>query len=260
MVNTARELVDSGMGRGMRLAFLLPAMAFAMMSAAADEPVTAWAESTISVDAAAFRIAVAPKALRCSPDWCTGGTNVPGAAYSLLAVTAPDTPQAATSSVPVSAASAEGDVTYGASGYVRFIMKAEVGGTPVGDTLTSDVSFGASGTATATTFADSRTNSLQEVLDASGAADLAYSALWADNAAAVTLSAVKLAGQGGAAASTNELFTAAGPLAEGVAPLRGGAKGWWKLLCQVTDGTGGVLLEYLTDEFRRRGGITVNFR
>ena len=247
--------------RGQLLVSLLAMMAHAMMSVVAEAPVTAWAADTIAVDAATFRMAVAPKMLRCSPDWCTGGTNVSGATYTLMAVTAPDTPQAATSSVPVSASSAEGDVPYGgASGYVRFIMKADVSGTPVGETLVSDVSFGASATAAAATCADSRTNSLQEAIYASGIVDLTYSSLWADNAAAVTLRAVKLSGRGGTAMATNEFFTASGVDAEGLARLNASGKGWWRLLCQVMDGTDGVLLEYLTDEFYRRGGIMLNFR
>ena len=242
------------------LVSLLAMMAHAMMSVVAEAPVTAWAADSIAVDAATFRMAVAPKMLRCSPDWCTGGTNVSGATYTLLAITAPDTPQAATSSVPVSASSAEGDVAYGASGYVRFIMKAEVSGTPVGETLVSDVSFGSAATAAAATFADSRTNSLQEAIYASGIVDLTYSSLWADNAAAVTLRAMKLSGRGGTATATNEFFAASGVDAEGLARLNASGKGWWRLFCQVMDGTDGVLLEYLTDEFYRRGGITLNFR
>ena len=249
-------------GRRTPLGSLLIAMtlAHAVMSAAAEAPVTAWAADTIAVDVATFRMAVAPKMLRCSPDWCTGGTNVSGATYSLLAVTAPDTPQAATSSVPVSVASAEGDVSYSSSGYVRFIMKAEVAGATVGETLVSDVSFGVAGAANAATCADSRTNALQEAIYASGAVDLTYSTRWADNATAVTLSAVKLTGRGGTAIATNELFTASGMDAEGLACLNGGGKGWWRLLCQVMNDTDGVLLEYQTSEFYRRGGITMNFR
>ena len=248
------------MGRRVLLGSLLIAMAHAMVAATVEAPVTAWAADTIAVDAAAFRMAVAPKMLRCSPDWCTGGTNVPGATYSLLAVTAPDTTQAATSSVPVSAASVEGDVPYSASGYVRFIMKAEVAGETIGETLVGDVSFGTTETASATTCADSRTNSLQEAIYASGAVDLTYSTRWADNAAAVTLRAVRLSGRGGAATVTNELFTASGVDVEGLSVLNGGGKGWWRLLCQVMNDTDGVLLEYQTGEFYRRGGIMVNFR
>lgn len=242
------------------LSGLLAMVAPVTMVAATDTSVTAWADDTIAVDAAAFRIAVAPTVLRCSPDWCTGGTNVSGATYSLLAVTAPDTPQAATSSVPVSVASVEGDVTYGGSGYVRFIMNASVAGEPIGDTLVSDVSFGVSGIAAAEISADSRTNSLQEVLDADGSANLSYSALWAPNAAGVTIGEVKLSGRGGVATVTNTIFTTAGVDAEGWAPLKRGSKGWRRLLYQIKDGSDDVLLEYLTDEFFRRGGIMVNFR
>ena len=248
--------------RGQLLVSLLAMMAHAMMSVVAEAPVTAWAADTIAVDAATFRMAVAPKMLRCSPVWCTGGTNVSGATYTLLAVTAPDTPQAATSSVPVSVASAEGDVTYGGSGYgcVRFIMNASVAGEPIGDTLVSDVSFGISAIAATEISADSRTNSLQEVLDADGSANLSYSALWAPNAAGVTIGEVKLSGRGGVATVTNTIFTTAGVDAEGWAPLKRGSKGWRRLLYQIKDGSDDVLLEYLTDEFFRRGGIMVNFR
>ncbi len=60
--------------------------------------------------------------------------------------------------------------------------------------------------------------------------------------------------------ATNELFTTSGMDAEGLACLNGGGKGWWRLLCQVMNDTDGVLLEYQTSEFYRRGGITMNFR
>ena len=85
---------------------------------------------------------MSPCTLRCSPDWCTGGTNVTGASYSLSVVTGPDTANAVTTAVSVAEATQEDDVSYTGSGYVRFILKAEAEGAVVGSTLVQDVSFG----------------------------------------------------------------------------------------------------------------------
>lgn len=107
--------------------------------------VTSWADDAIAVyaDVGEFHVAAASDSvsLRCSPDWCTG-TNVMGATYTLRAVTDPDTANAVTSTVPTLVSSGEGDVPYSGSGYVRFLLSAEVGGEPVGETLAGDVSFG----------------------------------------------------------------------------------------------------------------------
>ncbi len=228
--------------------------ALAAASAIADEPVTAWANEVTAVDACDFRAALDTATLRCSPKWCT---DAEGAEYSLSVVTDPDTANAATSSVPVSAATVEGDVAYVGSGYVRFILKASVGGVETGGALVQDVSFGVKSAAGAAIVADSRAASLQEALDANGVANVVYSSEWAEGAAAVSVSEIKISKNGGA--STNLVFSASA-VADGTAPVGGFDIGWHRLLYRAVDGGGETLLEYLTDEFRVRGGMTLIFK
>ena len=232
-------------------ALLSVAGAIAATSAVADEPVTAWADDVTVVDACDFRAALGTVSLRCSPKWCT---DAEGAEYSLSVVTDPGSANAVTSSVPVSAATVEGDVAYAGRGYVRFILKASVEGAEVGEALVQDVSFGLASAPGAAIVADSRAASLQEAMNASGTANVVYSTDWADGAAAVSVSEVILAERGGAATATNSLFSAQAD-AEGTAPVYGLAAGWHRLLFRAVDGDGETLLEYLTDEFRVKGGV-----
>ena len=88
---------------------------------------------------------------------------------------------------------------------------------------------------------------------------LSYDTAWAATATAVTLKAIRLSGQGGTAVSTNDMFSAAAA-ASGSTMMCGVSKGWWRLLCQETDASGGVLLEYATAEFHRKGGMTIGFK
>lgn len=223
--------------------------AIAAASAVADEPVTAWADDVTVVDACDFRAALGTVTLRCSPKWCT---DADGAEYSLSVVTDPGTANAATSSVPVSAATVEGDVPYAGSGYVRFILKASVGGVETGDALVQDVSFGVKSAAGAAIVADSRAASLQEAIDASGVANVVYSSEWAEGAAAVSVSEITISKDGGAA--TNLVFSAP-VVADGTEPVGGFDIGWHRLLYRAVGGGGETLLEYLTDEFRVKGGM-----
>ena len=220
-------------------------------NAIADEPVTAWADEVTAVDACNFRAALGTASLRCSPKWCT---DAEGAEYSLSVVTDPDTANAVTSSVPVSATTVEGNAAYAGSGYVRFILKASVGGTETGDVLVQDVSFGVASEQSAAIVADSRAESLQEAIRADGVANVVYSSDWADGAAAVSVSEIKLAGRDGAATATNSVITAAA-VADGTAPVGGLDIGWHRLLYRAVDGDGETLLEYLTDAFKVRGGF-----
>ncbi len=237
--------------RGAIVAALTVMGAIAATSAIADDPVTAWADATTAVDACDFRAALGTATLRCSPKWCT---DTEGAEYSLSVVTDPDTANAATSSVPVSAATVEGDVAYVGSGYVRFILKASVGGVETGDTLVQDVSFGLASAPGAAIVADSRVASLQEAINASGAANVVYSSDWAEGAAAVSVAEIALAGRGGEAIATNSVLSASA-VADGFVPVGGLDAGWHQLLYRAVDGNGETLLEYLTDEFSVKGGI-----
>ena len=233
----------------------------AAMSALADDvgSVTSWADDAIAVyaDVGEFRIAAEPDSvsLRCSPDWCTG-TNVMGATYTLKAVTYPDTANAATSTVPALVSSAECDVPYSGSGYVRFLLSAEVGGEPVGKTLASDVSFGVKSSLSSAVAYDNRESSLQEVVKGGGAVNLEYDTFWAEGTASVEIYKVMLAGKGGAPTVTNSVFSDTAE-ASGAAPLGGLDVGWWRLLCRLKGASGETLLECATGDFRKPGGMVV---
>ena len=142
---------------------------------------------------------------------------------------------------------------------VRLTHEVRASGGAVVSTLTSDIAFAYQSEGDTTFMADSRTNSLQEVVDAGAPVNLTYSTAWATNAAAVSIKAVQLSGFGGVPVATNEMFSAAAD-AEGVAAMRGPGRGWWQLLCRITDGSGDTLLEYLTDEFGMKGGFTLTVR
>ena len=131
-------------------------------------------------------------------------------------------------------------------------------GTPVDEPLSAKVSFGIQSATPAVTAADTQADSLQKAVDA-GNVRLSYDTAWGTNAAAVTLKAVRLSGTGGNAVATNGIFSAAAT-ASGSAVMRGVGKGWWRLLCHVTDASGDVLLEYSTAEFCRKGGIIISFK
>ena len=219
----------------------------------ADEPVMAWADDVVSVDSSGFRTAVGTATLRCSPKWLSGED---GASYSLSVVADPDAANAATSSVPVSAATVEGDVTYAGSGYVRFILKASVDGVEVGDPLVQDVSFGVKSDSCASIAADSRASSLQERVLADNGAYVAYSTEWAEGSASVAVSVIGLSGKGGDATGTNTVFSTSSA-AEDYAAVLGLDPGWCRLLFRAVDSAGSTLLEYVTDEFRVRGGMVL---
>ena len=236
----------------------IAAMAFAQTR---GESVTAWADGAILVDTiqSGFRIATGTVALWCSPDWCTGGTNVTGATYSLRAVSDPDTANAVTSSVSALDYSSACEVSYSGSGYTRFLLSAEAGGVPVGETLVRDVSFGVmSGLSSAVAY-DNRASSLQEAVKAGGAVNLEYDTFWAEDSASLSIGAVALSGKGGDATATNALFNASAE-ASGTTAMRGLGRGSWRLLCQLKDESGETLLEYLTDEFRVPGGFIMSVR
>lgn len=234
------------------------ALAGASCAVFADDPVTASAEDTITVDVRTGECrAVGQAVIGYSPSW--GGVTNAGAYVVLQKVVG-----GVTNTVGTFAADAEASYSYtpgsGDSSFVKFIHRVySSSGVEIGEPLVSDVAFGVRSEEGSSFMADSRTNSLQEAVAAGDPANLAYSTAWAANAAAVSVKAVRLSGQGGAAVETNALFSAVAD-AEGETALRGVGRGWWRLICQLADGSGGVLLEYLTDEFKVKGGFTLTVR
>jgi len=223
------------------------------MAANADDAVTAWADDVAQVDSTEFRTVVGTAAVRCSPKWLSSEA---GASYSLSVVTNPGTTSEATSTVGA-ASTTEDDVDYAGSGYVRFVLKVSVDGVEVGETLVQDVSFGVVSDSCAPIAADSRAASLQERIRTAGAADVAYSTEWASGTESVSVSVIGLSGKGGDATGTNMVFSTSSA-AEDYAAVRGLDPGWWKLLYRAVDSSGATVLEYVTDEFRARGGLVLS--
>ena len=220
-----------------------------------------WAGDTIVVDAGRveFHVAVGAVTLRCSPDWCTGGTNVAGAVYTLEAVENPGAANATTSTVPVLVNSGECDVPYSGSGCVRFLLKAAVEGAPVGTAIERDVSFGVKSSPLAAIGYDNRSGALQELAGSGVPVNLAYDTSWAEGAAALEICALKLSGSGADAMATNAVLSVTAD-ADGTAAMRGVGRGWWRLLCRISGESGEPLLEYLTDEFKMPSGFILNIR
>ena len=196
-----------------------------------------------------------------SPKW--GGVTNAGSYVVLQAVLGAATSSPVTNDVSTFAADVESSYSYtpgDGTNFVRFIHRVySSGGVEIGEPLASDVVFGASASQAEGVFADCRTNSLRLVVGETGAASLVYSTRWATNAASVSISAVKLSGQGGAATATNAMHVFSAD-ADGVAPMRGVGLGWWRLLCRLKGESGETLLEYLTDEFRMKDGLLFTVR
>ena len=220
----------------------------------ADAPVTAWAADAIAVDAAeGLHVAVGSATLRCSPDWCTGGTNVAGAVAVLKAVSDPGTAQAATSAVPLSVSTGEFDVPYSGNGYLRFILSAEKDGAAIGSKVLGDVSFGIKSAFTASAAYDGRTNALQEIASAWGATTLRYDLKWGENATTATFSriCVRHAKNGNLIdVTTNRLNSVDSP-AVGEVPHSMWRLPWgeYRLLLQEYAADGSLAMEHLSPEY-----------
>ena len=218
--------------------------------------VTAEAETAIAVDVRTEVCrAVGQADIGYSPKWC-GVTNA-GAYVVLQKVVG-----GVTNTVATLDADAEDEYRYTFSGeaspFIRFIHRVySSGGVEIGEPLVREIAFGCRSAEGAAFAADSRTNSLQEVASARAPVNLAYSTAWAANAESVSIKAVILSDRGGAPVATNAMFSAAAD-AEGVTQMRGVGRGWWRLLCEVSDGSGDVLLEYLTEEFKMSGGFLMS--
>lgn len=245
-------------GRGLLTAVLSCSVAALGTVAMADAETASATAAKIAVNTCGGEIrAVAPKDIEYSPLW--GGVTNEGAYVVIEKVEHAGMFNAVTSTVATCAADAESAYSFspGAedSPCVRFVHRVyDGGGTEIGTPLVRDVSFGVSSAPGEAAFVDSRTNSLQEVVAAGRVDNLAYSTAWATNAASVTISAVMLSGKGGTPVSTNSFFSAVAD-AEGVTSMRGVGMGVMRLLYTAEDASGEPLLEYLTDEFEKKGGF-----
>ena len=141
----------------------------------------------------------------------------------------------------------------------RLLLWTMRNGVAVGEPLSAFVSFGFRSAAESATVADTRTNSLALVVGSGAPVGLTYSTEWVEDASAIEVCSVRLSGREGTPLATNMMFSAAAD-AEGVTPMRGVGRGWWRLLCRLTDSSGGILDEYLTGEFQRKGGFVLDVR
>lgn len=233
--------------------------AFAAFFAVQDAvAVTAQAETAIAVDVRADVCrAVGEAGIGYSPKW--GGVTNAGAYVVLQKVVG-----GVTNTVATFAADAESSYAYGQGEndpcFVKLIHRVySLEGVEIGEPLVCELSFGRKSAAGQPFGADSRADALQEAVSARDPVSLAYSTAWAGNAASVSIKAVKLSGMGGEPVGTNCMFSAAAD-AEGVTPMHGVGRGWWRLLCEVSDGQGDVLLSYLTGEFEKKGGFLMILR
>lgn len=229
--------------------------------AAAAETASATADTPIAVDTReGEQRAVSPKDIEYSPDW--GGVSAEGAYVVLEKVEHAGTHNAVTSVVTTCDADTEGAYSYSVGNgepCVRLIHRVySSGGVEIGSPLVRDVAFGVPSSPGTAAFADCRAESLRETVASGATANLTYDTAWATNAAAVTISAVKLTGQDGAETATNTMFAVAAD-ATGVTRLSGLSAGWWRLLCRIDDSGGDSLIEYTAGDFKIKGGFIISF-
>lgn len=174
-------------GGGFAIILAVAGAVFACSRLTAGE-VTCWADDTVAVDASApFKLVSGSIDIKYDTDWCTV-TNVAGAVPVIKAVSAPDTENAVTTAVAI--ADLASPVAYDGSGYMRFILCAELNGEKVGETLVSDISFGTKSAFSAAAAFDGRTNALQEVINAKATTSLRYDLLWGNVASNAEISLV----------------------------------------------------------------------
>ena len=234
-----------------------------MASAAYADSATATADATFAANTRSGTIrAISPCAVEYSPSW--GGVTNEGAYVVIEKVEHAGMFNAVTSTVITCAADAESAYSFspGAedSPCVRFIHRVyDGGGTEIGTPLERDVSFGVVSLPSSAVCADCRTNSLQLAASEKLPISLAYSTDWTTNVASVAIGAISLSGKGGEATATNTVFSAAAD-AEGSTPLGNVGIGWRRLLYRLADSSGNTLLEYLTDEFKVKGGFVLIYK
>jgi hypothetical protein len=220
-----------------------------------DKSAVGWAETTITLDSAEpVRMAGGAGEIVYNAGWCTGA-DAAGATVVLKAVTAPDTDNAVTSAVPLAAGAdaSEGVVEYEGSGYMRFILSAELDGVPVGEKLVGDVAFGESSAFSAKMPFDGRTNMLQEAVNAKVSVPVRYDLQWANVAsnAEISLVCVRRKKSGEILdVTTNFLFSADSPATGEVDLVTANLRwGEYKLMLREYAGDGALILEKASPEF-----------
>ena len=250
-------------GRGLvAAAFFCPVAALGTVAMADAETASATA-AKIAVNTCRGEIrTVAPTDIEYSPLW--GGVTNEGAYVVIEKVEHAGMFNAVTSIVTTCAVDAENAYSFSPgeedSPCVRFIHRVyDDGGTEIGTPLERDVAFGVMSSPSSAVRADSRTNSLQLAASERLPISLAYSTEWTTNVASVAISVISLSGEGGEGLATNTVFSAVAD-AEGSTPLCNVGIGWRRLLYRLADSSGNTILEYLTDEFKKPGGLILTVK
>ena len=224
--------------------------------------------ATVSASSAPIRVdardlthrrMVTPEALAYSPYWqnAADGAN---RAVRIEVVTDPDTANAATATLFTADTGVESTYAWtpsaAAQPFCRLLHWTLDGGTPTGAPLACDAAIGACSTVAAALWADTRTNSLQEVADANGTADLTYSPRWGSGTSAKVERVLRRTEA--APETTNDLFQSAAGV-ESAFPLSIGSlpSGHYLLRHIALDASAQPVGDALTAEFdiRRPPGL-----
>lgn len=168
-----------------------------VMALTAALTASAGTAAPICVDARDLTIcrrAVSPADLTYSPFWLSG-KNGSARASRIDLVTDPDTPNATTNTLVTGDTGTEGAYTWmpssAAQPFCRLLHWTLDGGAPTGTPLVCDIVIGKPSPAGVAFTVDTRSNSLQEVVDRDGIASLSYSPLWAFSGTSVRIERVR---------------------------------------------------------------------
>ena len=225
------------------------------------EQVVAFAEDAIPVDVRSGECRALSTCKVAYGPYLGGVTNE-GAYAVLYKVANAGTLNAVTNQLVCFDSDAAGEYSLSSSGdeeSVKLIHRVySKEGVEIGDVLVCDIVFGLQAVQESGFVADTRDGSLASAMLNREYVALTYSTLWATNADAVSIGAIKLSGYGGDEVSTNSLFSVQAE-AEGERVLNVGS-GWWRLLYRATDGSGEKLLEYLSSEFKVPYGFMLKIK
>ena len=238
------------------------------LAAACVFSLSAFAETVVAFAADATPVDVRAGECRALPDCkvaygpCLGGVTNEDAYVVLFKVTDADKPNAVTDELVRFGAGEAGEYSLAqlaGEEPIRLIHRVySKDGVEIGDVLVRDIVFGSQSVQKSGFVADTRADSLPAAALNREPVALTYSTLWATNASAAAISAIKLSGPGSDEVSTNSVFAVQAE-AEGERALNVGG-GWWKLFYQITDAAGETILEYLSPEFKVPAGLVLKIK
>ena len=236
------------------VAMLAVAFSVVLPSGADDAFASASSDSLISIDLRKNVCrAVSPVEISYSPKW--SGIDDSGCYVVLQKVEYASSENAITNTLATFPAGEESSFTYvvndGDERCVRFLHRTYfASGVVASEPMVRDVSFGFRSGTSEVFSADSRTNSLQVVVDAGVPADLTYDIKWIQDAVSATIDAIRTVvprGHGSISVTTNTLLTEADGV--GSLPLPKFAGGNWRLVCTLKDAQEKVVGEPMEAQF-----------